>query len=278
MTSPSATWRLIYPIGRVLRVSTLLVTGVTVGLACGGDSTIRERGGSVTAVSPALDPQTATPLERLTAAYHDEKLDPPGAAWSELVADEGFDTKPIAIAEFVRLRPEAGALQKYDVYLAALAQAVTKVGGEITVNDTLMPGLDGLEGYAGGASWVATLPTIRAYVDVVLDESVVAAARERRAAISDAQVLAGPNLVPDLIKNLPPNVPASNFPSGRVAGKSPQEIVDALLAIYPSGGADPPKQTLESLARFDGFADQRVHFINLYRFNDVPGGGSRGAR
>jgi uncharacterized protein (DUF1330 family) len=59
-----------------------------------------------------------------------------------------------------------------------------------------------------------------------------------------------------------------------VIGKSQEQIVADLLAVYPSGGADPTESTLESIVDYDGFADQRVYFINLYAFNDTPDGGA----
>lgn len=244
-------------------MTAMIAMGTTVGLACGGD------------LKPSATATPGTLLERLTAAYGDSKLDPSSAAWTDLLADPGFESQPVSVVEFVRLRTDAGAKADYDSYVDALTPAVAKAGGEmVSVNDTLFPGLEGLDGYAGGVSWVASFPTIRAYVDAVLDESVVAVAGERRAAIDEAQVLVGPNLVPDVIKQLGPNSPASDFPSDRVKGKTTEQIVGDLLAIYPSGGADPTKQTLEAMVSLEGFADQPVSYINLYRFNDLPGGGA----
>lgn len=258
---------------RTLNVGVVIATGLTIGLAC-SSSTGGGNAAKTSAVA-TLDPRTATPLERLIAAYADPKLDPSADAWRKLLADDGFDTKPVAVVEFVRLRADAGARATYDAFLEALTPAVAKAGGEmVSINDTLFPGLEGLEGYEGGVSWVATFPSIHAYVDAMLDGRVVAAAGQRRGAVAEAQVLAGPNLVPDVIKQLGPNTPASNFPSGRVTGKSAGQIVDDLLAVYPSGGADPTKQTLEAMVAFKGFADQRVSYINLYRFNSAPGGGA----
>jgi uncharacterized protein (DUF1330 family) len=248
-----------------VHMAAIVATGVVVGLGCGSNS---KPGATVT-------PTPGTTFERLTAAYGDPKLDPTSTAWGELLADPGFETQPVSVVEFVRLRTDAGAKGEYDSYVEALTPAVAKAGGEmVSVNDTLFPGLEGLDGYAGGVSWVASLPSIRAYVDAVLDESVIALAGKRRAAIDEAQVLVGPNLVPEVIKQLGPNSPASDFPSDRVKGKTAEQIVDDLLAIYPSGGADPTKQTLEAMVTLEGFADQAVSYINLYRFNDAPGGGA----
>ena len=258
---------------RSLLVAGVVVVGFVAGMACSGSS------GSGSATRPSavatLDPRTATPLDRLIAAYADPKLDPSADAWRSLLADEGFDTKQVSVVEFVRLRADAGASANYDAYLDALTPAIVKAGGEtISVNDTLFPGLEGLEGYEGGVSWVANFPSIHAYVNAILDESVVAAADKRRAAIVEAQVLAGPDLLPDVIKKFGPNTPASDFPSDHVTGKSASQIVDDVLKVYPSGGADPTRQALEAMATFKGFADQRVGYINLYRFNSDPAGGA----
>ncbi len=253
---------------RVWRASLLLTVAAGLLLAVACDS------GSSTKKSQS----TATPgtrLERLTAAYGDPHLDPSAAAWGELLADPGFETQAVAVVEFVRLQDDSNAKSNYDSFIDALTSELATTGGAMLgVNDTLFPGLEGLEGYSGGVSWVASFPTIRAYVDAMLADSVVAAAGKRREAVAEAQVLVGPNLVPDVIKQLGPNTPASNFPSDHVKGKSATQVVDDLLAIYPSGGADPTKQTLEAMVAFKGFADQPVSYINLYRFNDVAGGGA----
>lgn len=217
---------------------------------------------------------TTSALDRLLAAYADPKLDPTREAWGRLVADEGFETKAIAVVEFVRLNSGADAGRRYDAWLDALAPAIVTAGGEmLSINDTLFPGLEEPAGYEGGVSWIAIFPSMRAYVDAMLDARVVGAAEHRRAAVAEAQVLAGPNLVPDAVRLLPPNEPASAFPSGRMAGKTGAQVVDELLAVYPSGGADPTRERLEAIVSYDGFADQRVHYINLYQFNDAPGGG-----
>lgn len=212
-------------------------------------------------------------IDRLVATYGGPAVDPSPVAWEALLADDGFDTQPVAVLEFVRLRLDTDASTNYDLFLTALTAAAVTAGGELlSINDTLMPGLADLEGYEGGVSWVATFPSARAYVDVLLDERVIAVAGKRRAAVAEANLLLGPNLVPDIIRQLPANQPASAFPSGRVTGKSPQQIVDDVLAVYPAGGADPTRETLEAMVAFRGFADQRLHFINLYRFNAASGG------
>lgn len=233
--------------------------------ACGGSD-----GADPIPAPPTIDPN-APAIERLTAVYADPALDPSRDAWQALLDDPGFGTQPIAVTEFVRLREGEGARASYDAFVGALMSAAESVGATVTVNDILFPGLEGLEGYEGGTSWVAEFPTISAYVDVMLDDAVISAGVQRREAIDEAQVLAGPNLLPDLIKQLPPNDNPADYPSDRVQGKTTTDIVSELLAVYPSGGADPTEATLRAIADYEGFTDQRVHFINLYRFKDDGG-------
>jgi uncharacterized protein (DUF1330 family) len=237
----------------MLAAATLLIT------ACNSSSD--------QAPTPTIPPTPSTPLGRLTAAYNDPALDPSPAAWEALLADEGFDTQPVAIVEFVQLKDDPRARANYDAFVDTFGGALFDNGGLIiSVNDTLMPGLEGLEGYRGGVSWVAEAPSLSAFVDTMLNPRVVRDNESRRAAITKAQLLVGPNLLPDLIKQLGPNEPASDFPSGRVQGKTTEQIVSELSAIYPSGGADPSTETLTAIADYEGFEAQRVHFINLYRF------------
>lgn len=214
-------------------------------------------------------------VDQLRDAYPDHSLDPRPARWRELVADAEFDTEPIAVVEFVRLLPRRRAKKMYDTYVEVLARATTRHGGTmLSINDTLMPGLEELGGYDGGTSWVAEFPSRRSYIETMLDRRVVAAASTRRTALAEAHLMIGVDALPEAITRLPPNEPASAFPSGRVAGKRPEQIVEALLDVYPSGGADPTEKTLNAIVRWKGFADQRVHFINLYQYGDAPGAGA----
>ena len=211
-------------------------------------------------------------VDQLRDAYPDRSLDPRPARWRELVADDAFDTEPIAVVEFVRLLPRRRAKALYDTYVEALAEATTRHEGTmLSVNDTLMPGLEELKGYDNGTSWVAEFPSRRAYVETVLDPRVVTAAKARRRALAEAQLMIGIDALPEAITQLPPNEPASAFPSDLVTGKRPEQIVEDLLAVYPSGGADPTEKTLNAIVRWKGFADPRVHFINLYQYGDAAG-------
>jgi uncharacterized protein (DUF1330 family) len=224
--------------------------------------------------TPTPDLRDAAPIERLIAAYGDPTVDPSRQAWEALLADPGFETQAVAVVEFVRLRDGDASRDAYDAFLDALTPAITSSGGQVvSINDIWRPGLEGLDGYEGGVSWIATVPSMKAYVDALLDPGVVAQAGDRREAVSEAQILLGPNLLPDVILQLPPNDNAADFPSQRVAGKTTDEIVAELLTVYPDGGADPTEETLRAMVEWDSFERQRVHFINLYRFNDDPGGG-----
>lgn len=237
--------------------------------ACGAD-------GSNGDATPTAVPPVTT-LERLTAAYADADTQAAGSQWQAMLDDELFETQAIAVAEFVRIKDDSSARDAYNAYADALSAAFAAAGGEmISVNDILMPGVGDLDGYDGGVSFVASLPSMKAYVDAMLDEDVLASAEGRRAAIEEAQILLGPNLVPETILQLPPNEPASAFPSDRVRGKSADAIVGELLEIYPSGGADPTADTLRAMVQYEGFDEQRVHFINLYRFKEDGGEASLG--
>lgn len=247
----------------------LLAVAALLAVACGSN----DGGGTGVTATPTTDART--PLERLISAYPDPDVDPSAEAWEQLLSDEAFETQPVAVVEFVRLQDADDARTAYNSYLEALAPAIESAGGEmVSINDTWRPGLEQPAGFEGGVSWIAEFPSISAYVDVMLDERVLAVAELRRGAVAEAGVLMGPNLLPDVIRQLGPNDDPSAFPSDRVQGKSAEQLVDELLAIYPSGGADPTAETLRAIAEFDGFETQRVHFINLYQFNDDPGGGA----
>lgn len=228
--------------------------------------------GTVTSVPLPLDAPIA---DRLIAGYQQPGIDPPATTWRDLAASPTFATDPITVFELVRLVDTPGAKARYDRYLAALAPSVATVGGTVLgINDSLFPGLGEPKGYEGGASWIASFPSAKAFADALLAPDVVAVAGERRAAVAEAQVVAGPNLIPAAILALPPQEPAASYPMSQVEGRTPTEIVDELLQVYPDGGADPSRATLERIVTLEGFRDQRVGFLNLYQFNDDPGGGA----
>jgi uncharacterized protein (DUF1330 family) len=61
---------------------------------------------------------------------------------------------------------------------------------------------------------------------------------------------------------------AAEFSTPRIDGKTPEQIIAELLAVYPDGGADPSREQLEVMVNFPGFRGQPVHYINLYAFGD----------
>jgi uncharacterized protein (DUF1330 family) len=258
-----------------IRVAAALLLAMTAGAVVGTAPGAAGTPGTADAAGRSSSGRAAADdslVDRLRDAYPDRSLDPRPARWRELVADSEFDTEPIAVIEFVRLLPTRRAKKSYDAYVAVLTAAVTRHGGTmLSVNDTLMPGLEEPERYDGGTSWVAKFPSRRSYVETVLDPRVVTEAATRRKALVEAQLMIGIDTLPEAITRLPPNEPASAFPSSRVSGKRPGQIVEDLLAVYPSGKTDPTEETLNAIVRWKGFADQRVHFINLYQYGDAPG-------
>jgi uncharacterized protein (DUF1330 family) len=230
---------------------------------------------TATVVATAAEPAVDAPLpERLAAAYPDPGVEPSEAAWAALLADPAFATAPVTVFEFVRLHATPGAKAGYDTFVVALAAAIESVGGQLLgVNDTLFAGVGELPGYANGTSWVASFPSAAAFAEAMVAPSVVAAADSRRTAVVEAQLMAGANLVPALLLELPAPGPAENYPRDRVLGKPAAQIVDELLTVYPDGGADPTRATLEKMVSHLGFLDDPVAYINLYRFNaDAEGG------
>jgi uncharacterized protein (DUF1330 family) len=227
---------------------------------------------STVAVSPdaagtAPGGPSRSSLDRLVRAHHDPKLDPSRAEWRGVVTAEGFDTEPVDVLELVKLSGNRHAKARYDRYVSALRMALAAHGATmVSVADVLQVGVGRFPGYAGGVSWLARFPSRKAFVETMLDRDVIAASNDRRAGAAAAQVLAGSNLVPDFVLNLPPNSPASAFPSARVQGKSPREIVDEVLSIYPAGGSHPTRSVLDRMVRYRGFADQPLVYINLYEF------------
>jgi uncharacterized protein (DUF1330 family) len=133
--------------------------------------------------------------------------------------------------------------------------------------------------YAGGVATLLSFPTRGAYLAALASDAWQAGIEARREAVRDAIVLiAGENTIPPMARAMfgQPRM-ASEIAIPRVDGKTPEQIVDELLAIYPDGGADPSRAQLEVMMRFPGFRDQPVHYINLYAFGDGGEPGVRGA-
>jgi uncharacterized protein (DUF1330 family) len=194
------------------------------------------------------------------------------AAWAGLIARAATDDTPITVVEIARLLPDARP--RHDRYLAAIIAAANEAGGDLlAVSDILEPGTGDLLAYmdyAGGVAVLLTFPSRRAYLKALASETWQAGLDDRRAGVAEAIVLvAGENTIPATARALfgEPR-PASAFTTPHVDGKSPEEVVEALLRVYPDGGADPSRAQLEVMVHFPGFREQPVHYINLYAFGD----------
>ena len=53
-------------------------------------------------------------------------------------------------------------------------------------------------------------------------------------------------------------------------GKSLAQIIAALLAVYPDGGADPSLQQLEVMMHYPRCRESPVHYVNLQRPENDP--------
>ena len=209
---------------------------------------------------------------RIERAYDLPTATSDATAWAGLIARAATDDAPITVVEIARLLPDARS--RHDGYLAAIVAATERVGGALmAVTDILEPGIGDLLAYmdyAGGVAVLLTFPSRRAYLNALASETWQAGLDDRRAAVAEAIVLvAGENGIPPAARALfgEPR-PTSAFTTPHIEGKSPEEIVDALLRVYPDGGADPSRAQLEVMVHFPGFREQPVHYINLYAFGD----------
>ncbi len=219
-------------------------------------------------------PLSASDRERIEGAYRLNTGGADAAAWDGLLGRtaEDEDDAPITVIEIARLLPDAR--ERHDGYVGAVVSATEAAGGSaIAVTDILEPGVGDLLSYmdyAGGVALLLGFPSRGAYLAALLSDSWQAGLEARRASVADAVVLvAGEDTIPPLARTMlgEPRM-ASAFATPRVDGKSPEEIVDALLAVYPDGGADPSRAQLEVMMRFPGFRETPMHYINLYAFGD----------
>lgn len=214
--------------------------------------------------------EVAALLERLTTAYGDALLDPSAESWAALLAHPDYADGEIVYLEIAALNAEERSGERVDAYLAALTAAVADAGGElILAYDILSAGtgdLYELEGdtYVGGAAHALRLPSRAALVEVLLDPAVVAAHAERRSVLAQLQIMLGVDRLPAVIANLPKDVDAATIPTPYVDGKSPDDLLDELLSIYPDGGADPNRAQLEAILNWSGYADVPLYYLNLY--------------
>jgi uncharacterized protein (DUF1330 family) len=192
--------------------------------------------------------------------------------WDDLIARAGTDDGPITAIEIDRLRD--GARSQHDAYLAAISNAAAQTGGTVfAVCDILEPGTGDLlpsMPYAGGVAILLAFPSRATYLAALRSATWQAGLAAREGAVAEAIVLvAGDNSIPAMASAMfgPPRA-AADIPTPHIAGKTPDEIVEELLTVYPDGGADPSRAQLEVMMHFSGFRDQPVHYINLYAFGE----------
>lgn len=150
--------------------------------------------------------------------HSDPTIDPSRAAWHQLLADTGFDDAPLTVFEFSCVSSSADAHARDDRFLNALMPAIERTGAtNVSVNDTAICGLTGLERYEAGHSWVASFPSAALFVEAMLDPDVVMSLDDRRAAVIETQLLAGRNLASEMMHT--PRRTHQRRPSHRVASK-----------------------------------------------------------
>ncbi len=212
-------------------------------------------------------------LQQLSGITTDPRFNPGAAQWTTIFAHPDFTTAEITVIEIARLHPEHKSA--YATFIQALRPCAEEVGGSIVaVTDILFPGTGDLEqhmNFAGGMAWLARFPSRAAYIAMVLNPTYQQAAAFRQEALAEVILLiAGRNTIPRTAALLfGPERPASAFQTPYIAGKSPAQLVDALMQIYPDGGADPSRAQLTRLTEYAGFASEPLYFLNLYAF--APG-------
>lgn len=220
-------------------------------------------------------------LQKLMQTYSTPAAPGDRAAWQALLARADAADGPITVIEIASVA--ADELPRCDRYLAATASATTQAGGSVfAACDIVEPGVGDLQSYAGFAGGVVSLktfPSCAAFLTALRSDLWQAALADREASVTDAVVLAaGANSLPAALQarlGAPPD--AASIPTPRVDGKTPTQIVDELLAIYPDGGADPTRAQLEIMMNFPGFREQPVHYVNLYAFGDGSTPNAKGA-
>ncbi len=257
-----------------MRLRPILLAMSSVALVACADSgsanpgTVAETSAAPTTALASTTTTAPTTVEgRLAQAYPDPAVDPSPAAWQALLADATLDGAEVTVVEFTSFADDAGRAA-YDAFVAALGTATEAHAGHmIGISDVWRNGLDLPVGFADGVVWVASYPTPAAYIATVLAPAVVLAAAGRRTAVVDPHLLVGVNLVPEALRQLPPPGPPEDLPHDLVRGKSPAQVVDELLSVYPDGGADPTREVLEAMfARLD-VQTQAVSYLNLYAFS-----------
>lgn len=214
-------------------------------------------------------------LTAILQAYGHPQFDPGEAAWLALFAHERFAQGEIIVIEFNKLKPGATAKAQFDAYIGQVTPLIQHVGGSvIQVTDILMPGVGDVEGfdYGGGTALLVKYPSRAAYVRALLTDGYRAANQDRIASLAEANLLIGRDTIPAFARLLFRPKRADQVKTPRVDGKTPAQLLDELLGIYPDGGADPTRGQLEALLNLPGFRTTALHYINLYQFDDAAAG------
>jgi len=226
-----------------------------------------------TSIAPTTLPPTSV-SGRLVQAYPDPTVDPSADAWMALLDDDSLSDVAVSVIEFANVVDDS-ARDRYTTFIEAVGFAAAARGGElVAITDVWRAGLELPQGFDGGMVWAATFPTRDGFVATMLDETVVAAAAGRRAAVVDPHMVLGVNLVPESILDLPIPGDVEALPHDLVRGRPTAEVVDELLSLYPDGGADPPRDVLEAMLGRPDVRTQAVTYVNLYRFDESDTGAS----
>ncbi len=220
----------------------------------------------------ASNKASALVFEQVAQAYTHPSFDPDESAWREVHDHGAFETLEIYVVELAKLRPGEGAKKQYDAYLNAILPGIESVGGKVVkVNDILTPGVGDVEDFncAGGTASIVHYPSRADYMTALLTDEYQAASQLRHEALADVlSFVTGPNVIPMEARfNLNQTGKlASEIPTPNVDGKSPEQLVEELLAFYPDGGGDPTRGQLETETTYQGFRTEPIYFFNLYDF------------
>ncbi|HEY3364276.1 MAG TPA: haloalkane dehalogenase [Symbiobacteriaceae bacterium] len=220
-----------------------------------------------------MEANRSADLTEILRSYCHPQFDPREAKWRELFAHERYMDGQIVVIEFVKLQAIPTAKAGYDAYIEQVTPVIERAGGRIIkVADVVMPGVGDAEAfdYGGGTAFVCQYPSRAAYVRALLTDAYRAANQLRVAAIAEANLLIGRDTIPAVVRLLFKQKRADQVKTPRVDGKSPRELVEELLRIYPAGGADPTRKQLEALTNMPGFRNAPLYFINLYQFGGDP--------
>lgn len=178
----------------------------------------------------------------------------------------------VTLIEAVRLKD--GTLDAYNRYLDATSPLAKEVLG---ITDISFPGTGDMLSYAdwkGGVIRLARFSDRTDLIERMTSPQWQSALVDRDASVEDGIILIGDKGSMPLWAKilLGPERPASKFETPDIDAMSPQQIVDALLAVYPDGGADPSRIQLEWMTTMPGFKDRPIHYLNLYAFGESGSG------